>query len=165
MQLKNEDRTYPNVIEPVLNPTETILQAGKRTIIWVKSQIYTDNEATGIFQTSPFLENDEDLLICQALSSTQINEYMVQFSNFLDHPYTLKKGTHIAIFSILSPKHTEHILPVNPTLVRHLLIINHDDAFHYKSSLLKTSKTGEINETYWLPTPQNPGNEKEHTPI
>ena len=26
MQLKNEKRTYPNVIEPTLNPIETILQ-------------------------------------------------------------------------------------------------------------------------------------------
>ena len=50
MQLKNEDRTYPNVIEPILNPVKTILQPGKRTTIWVKSQIYTKNEATGIIQ-------------------------------------------------------------------------------------------------------------------
>ena len=48
MQLKNEDRTYPNVFEPKLNPVETLLQPGKRTTIWVKSQIYTDDEATGI---------------------------------------------------------------------------------------------------------------------
>ena len=100
MQLKNEDRTYPNVIEPILNPVETILQPGKRTTIWVKSQIYTDNEATGIIQPSPLLENNEDLLICPALSSTQNNKRMVQISNFLDHPYTIKKGTPIANFSI-----------------------------------------------------------------
>ena len=29
MQLKNQDRTYPNFIEPILNPVETILQRGK----------------------------------------------------------------------------------------------------------------------------------------
>ena len=58
-QLENEDRTYPNVIEPRLNPVDTILQPGKRTKIWVKSQIYTENEAKGIFQPSPHLENDE----------------------------------------------------------------------------------------------------------
>ena len=73
MQLKNEERTYPNVIEPIINPVETILQPGKRTTIWVKSQIYTDNEATGIIQPSPLLENNEELLICPALSSTQNN--------------------------------------------------------------------------------------------
>ena len=162
--MKNEDQTYPNVIEPILNPVETILQPGKRTTIWVKSQIYTDNEATGIIQPSPLLENDEDLLICPALSSTQ-NKHMVQISNFLDHPYTLKKGTHIANFSILTPEQTKHIRPVNPTSVRHLLNNNHDDAIHYINSLLKTSKDNEVNETYWFPTPQNPGNKNEHTPI
>ena len=30
---------------------------------------------------------------------------------------------------------------------------------------MKTSKTDEVTETYWFPTPQNPGNEREHTPI
>ena len=90
---------------------------------------------------------------------------MVQISPFLDHPYTLKKGTHIANFSILTPEQTKHIRLVNPTSVRHLLNNNHDDAIHYINSLLKTSKTDEVNETYWFPTPQNPGNEKEHTHI
>ena len=31
MQLKNEDRIYPRVVKPILNPLETILQLGKRT--------------------------------------------------------------------------------------------------------------------------------------
>ena len=82
MQLKNEDRTYPNVIELIINPIENILQPGKRTTSWVKSQIYTDNEETGIIQLSPFLEIDEDLLICPALSSTQYNKHLVQISIF-----------------------------------------------------------------------------------
>ena len=165
METKKEDRTYPNVIQPILNPVETTLEPGKRTTIRVKSQIYTDNEATGIIQPSPFLENDEDLLICPALLSTQNNKQMVQISSFLDHPYTLKKRTHLANFSILTPEQTKHIRPVNPTSVRHLLNNSHDDAIHYVNSLLKTSKKGEVNETYWFPPPQNPGNETEHTPI
>ena len=165
MQLKNEDRTYPNVIETILNPVEIILPPGKRSIIWVNSHIYTNNEATGIVQPSPLLKNDEDLLICPALSSTQNNNHMVQVSNFLDHHHTLKKGTHIANLSILTPKQTKRIRLVNPTSVRHLLNNNHDDGIHYINNLWKTSKTNEIIETYWLPTSQNPGNEKEHTPI
>ena len=93
------------------------------------------------------------------------NKHMVQISNFLDHPYTLKKGTHMASFLILTPEQTKHIRPVNPTSVRHLLNNNHDDAIHCINSLLKTSETDEVNEIYWFPTPQNPGNEKEQTPI
>ena len=165
MQLKNEDRTYPNVIAPILNSVETIMQPGKRTTVWVKSQIYTDNEATGIIQPSPFLENGEDFLICPAISSTQNNKQMLQISNFLDHPYTLKRGTHSANFSILTPKQTKHIRPVNPTSVGHLLNNNHDDAIHYMNSFLKTSKTNEVSDTYRFPAAQNQGKEKEHMPI
>ena len=90
---------------------------------------------------------------------------MVQISNFLDHPYTLKEGTQIANFSILTPEQTKHIRPVNPTSKRHLLNNSHDNAIHYINSLLKTSKNDEVNEAYWFPTLQNPGNEKEHTTI
>ena len=165
MQLKNEDWTYPNVIEPILNTVESILQPGKRTTVWVKLQVYTENEAKRIIQPSPLLENGEDLLICPAISSTQNNKHMAQISNFLDHPYTLKKGTHMAKLSILTPEQTKHTRPVNPTSVRHLLNNNHDDAIHYINSLLKTLKTDGVNETYWFPTPQNPSNEKEHTPF
>ena len=165
MQLENEDQTYPNVIEPLLSPVETILQPGNRTTNWVKSQIYTDNETTGIIQPSPLLDNDKDLLICPVLSSTQNNKHMVETSIFLDHPYTLEKGKHIATFKILTPEQTKHIRPVNPTSVRHLLNNKHDVAIHYKHSLSKTSKTDEFIETYWFPTPQNPGNDREHTPI
>ena len=127
MQSKNEDRTDTNVVELILNPVRTILQPGKRTTIWVKSQIYTNNEATGIIQPSPLLENDEDLFICPALSSTQNNKHMVHISNFLDHPYTLKNGRYIANSLILTPERTKQIRPVNPTSVGHLLNGNHDE--------------------------------------
>ena len=93
MQLKNEDRTYPNVIEPILKTVEIILQPGKQTTLLAHSKIYTDNDATGLIQHSPFLENDKDLLICPVLSSTQNNKNMCQTSNSPDQPYTLKKQT------------------------------------------------------------------------
>ena len=90
---------------------------------------------------------------------------MVQISNFLDQPYTLKEGTLLANFPIVTPEQTKHMRPVNPTSVRHPLNKNHDDVFQYITSLLEISKTDEVNETYWFPTPQNPGNEREHTLI
>ena len=65
----------------------------------------------------------------------------------------------------MTPEQTKHIKPVNPTSVRHLFNSNHDDAIHHMQNFLKTSKTDEVNETFWLPTPHNPGKEREHTPI
>ena len=140
MQLNNQDRTYLKFSEPILNPVENILQPGKRTTIWVNSQIHTDNKATGIIQPSPLLENDGDLLICPAPSSTQNHKHMVQSSKFLEYPFTLKKGKHVANLSILSFEQTKHITPINPTSVRHLLNNNHDDAIHDINSLWKHRK-------------------------
>ena len=97
--------------------------------------------------------------------STQNNKHLIQISTVLDHPYTCSKGTHIENFSILTPEQTEHLRLVNPTSVRHLLNNNHNDAIHYVKSLLKTSKTDEVEEIFWFPAPQNRGNEREHTPI
>ena len=65
----------------------------------------------------------------------------------------------------MTPEQTKYIRPVNPTSVRHLLNNNHDEAIHYIISLLKTSKTDGVNESFWFPTPHSPGNEKEHTPF
>ena len=91
----------------MLNLVETIPQPSKRTIIWVKSQIHTDNEARSIIQLSPLLRTDEELLFCPQFSTTQNNTHKVQTNNFLDHPYTVKKLTHIASYSILTRKKNE----------------------------------------------------------
>ena len=149
MQFKNEDRTYPNVIEPIINLVETILQPGKWTTNWVNSQMYTNNEATEMFQHSPLLETIEDLLNCPALSSTQNNKSIVQISNFLDHPYTFKKERNSKFLEINSWRNKK-MRPFNPTSVRLLLKNNNNDAFHYICSFLKSSKIDEVNKTYWV---------------
>ena len=151
------------MIKPKQNSVENVIVAGKRTSIWVKPQIYTDNKETGRIQHSQVLETQKNIFICAVLSTTQNNTHLLQISNFLDHPYTLKKGTDITNFPISTPEQTRHIKLVNPNSVRHLLSNNRDYSIHY--GLLKTSITDEINETYWFPTPQNPDNQREVTPI
>ena len=114
LQMKHEGRIFTNVNEPIQNPVETIKQQNKWTTPCEKSQIYTDNETTGTIQPSPLLENDENLPICPAILRTQNSKHKFQISNFLDHPYTLKNGMHIANFLILTPQQTKHNKPVNP---------------------------------------------------
>ena len=63
MQLKNEDRTHPNVIEPRQNLVGTILQPCKQTTISVKSQIYSDNEATRIINLRHFWRMKKNLSV------------------------------------------------------------------------------------------------------
>ena len=86
-------------------------------------------------------------------------------NNFTDSPFTLKKDIHIANFSVLTSKQMKYVQPVDPVSTKHLLLRDEELAAHYVSSLMKTNKNPESSENYWFPTPENPGNIEEHTPI
>ena len=58
-----------------------------------------------------------------------------------------------------------YIKPVDPTSTWHLSQNDQEQAAHYVSSLIKTNKNSQNTEIYWFPTPENPGNPEEHTPI
>ena len=47
----------------------------------------------------------------------------------------------------------------------HFLQNDQEQAAHYVSSLIKTNKNPQNSENFWFPTPENPGNPAEHTPI
>ena len=94
MQLTIKDQTFSEVIELIRSLLEVILQRSKWVTIWISSQIYTKHEATGILQPSPFLESNEYLLFCPSYGQLQTNN----FPDYPHTPYTLKEGTHIAIF-------------------------------------------------------------------
>ena len=48
MQLKHADSTYSNLHEPLLNPLDITIPPRKQTLTYIKSQVYTENEVTGI---------------------------------------------------------------------------------------------------------------------
>ena len=104
MHLKHADNTYSNNKEPVLNPRDILIQASKQTVIYIKSQVYVENEVTGMIQPSAHYEDNDEPSICPALTTTQNRQFTLLINNFLENPYTLKKGCHIAKFSILTPK-------------------------------------------------------------
>ena len=101
----------------------------------------------------------------------------IPVNNFTDHPYKLKKGLHIASFSVMTPEQTKYFKPVDPASTCHFLQIDQKQAAHYVSSLIKSNKNRQNSEKLWFPTPENPGNPgnprnpgnpgnpDEHTPI
>ena len=54
---------------------------------------------------------------------------------------------------------------INPASTWHLLQNDQEQAAHYLSSLIKTKRNPQNTKNYWFPTPENPGNPGEHTPI
>ena len=164
MQMKHADNTYSNFDGPLLNPTEFPIRPGKQTVIHPKSQIYTENEVTGIIQPSTDLEDNDDLIICPDLTTSQNRQFTLPINNFSELPYTLRKRCHIAIFSILMPKQAKYIKPINAATIRHISDTNHDDTIQYSNAILQRPKSEDFNETYWFPTSREPGDEIQHTP-
>ena len=165
MQPKTADHKYSNVLEPIFNPTEITIPPNDRVLIRTNSLLYPENAVTGILQPSDLLHEEGDITFCPALVTLNDGNIMIQVNNFTDHPYKLKKGLHIANFSVMTPEQMKYVKPVDPASTWHLLQNDQEQAAHYVSSLIKTNRNPQNTENYWFPTPENPGNPEEHTPI
>ena len=59
----------------------------------------------------------------------------------------------------------KYLKPIDPASTWHFLQQDQEQAAHYISSPIKANKNTQNHENYWFPTPENPGNPEEHTPI
>ena len=165
MQLKTADTRYSNVMEPILIPEDVTIPPNDLTVIPIQSQIYAENAVTGILQPSDLLNEEDDVTFFAAIVTLHEGTMRIHVNNFTDQPYKLKKGLHIANFSVMTPEQIKHVRPIDPVSTLHLLNENEEDAIYYSSSLLKVSRNNDQYEQYWFPTPDNPGDEASHTPI
>ena len=69
----------------------------------------------------------------------------------------------MAELQILKPEVTKQIRPIDAAAFK--LLQDPDDTHMYINELLKSSEIEQNDENRWFPTPENPGNEEEHTPI
>ena len=160
MQLKTADHNCSNVLEPILNPEDVTISPSDHAVIPIQSQIYAENAVTGILQPSDLLHEEGDITFCAAIVTLYEGAMRIHVNNFTDQPYKLKKGMHIANFSVMTPEQMKHVRPIDPVSTWHLLNENEEDAM-----LLKANKNNDQYEQYWFPTPENPGDETTHTPI
>ena len=72
--------------------------------------------------------------------------------------------THLADFKILTPEQIKHIQPVDPALSS--FIIQREETTEVTiNELLKVPHQNPEQETYWFPTPDEPGDPTTYTPI
>ena len=104
------------------------------------------------------------LLISPSMSTIIDKRIAVRVTNKTESPYLIKKHTKIAEFSVLTPEQSEHIKPVDMAI---LSMIPRDDLDLNAclNELLRTNKTEQQDDTFWFPTPENPGRLEDHTPI
>ena len=140
MQLKTADHKYSNVLEPILNPEDVTLPPNDHVVIPIQSQIYAEKAVTGKLQPSDLLHEEGDITFCAAIVTLHEGAMRIHVNNFTDQPYKLKKGMHIANFSVMTPEQMKHVRPIDPVSTWHLLNENEEDAIYYISSLLKANR-------------------------
>ena len=165
MQLKTADHKYTNVMEPICTQEDITIPPNDRQMVTLTSQMYDDTTVTGILQPSNALTEDGDVAFCAALVTLTSGQVEIPLNNFTDHPYTLKRGSHIASFSVMTPGQMKYVKPIDPVTTWHLLQDDPENAAFYVSSLIKSSKPEDFKESYWFPTPEDPGDPQQHTPI
>ena len=88
----------------------------------------------------------------------------IRVTNTTESPYLIKKHTQIAEISVVTPQQFKHIKPVDGAILS--MIPQGDlDLTAYLYELLRTNKPEQQNDTFWFPTPENPGKLEDHTPI
>ena len=114
MQLKTADHKYTNVMEPICIREDVTIPPNDRHSVQLASQLYKDTAVTGILQPSNILTDDGDIAFCAALVTLTNGQTSVHLNNFTDSPYTLKRGTQVATFTVLTPEQTKYVKPIDP---------------------------------------------------
>ena len=91
-------------------------------------------------------------------------EVAVRVTNTTESPYTINKNTQIAEFSVVTPEQSKFSKPVD-TAILSMIPENDTDQITYLAELLRTNKADQQNNSFWFPTPENPCNIEDPTPI
>ena len=104
------------------------------------------------------------LLISHSMSTIIDKRIAVRVTNTTESPYLNKKHTQIVEFSVVTPEQSKDIKPVDMAILS-MIPQDDPDLTAYINELLRTSKSEQQDNTFWFPTPENPGKPEDHTPI
>ena len=88
MQLNHADNSYSYFNELLSKPTDILMQPGKQTVIYIKSQVLTQKQVTGVKQPSSDSEDNDNFFIWPS-----VPKYRQQ--NSLQYPIRTLWNNHI----------------------------------------------------------------------
>ena len=104
------------------------------------------------------------LIISHSMSTISDRKLAVRVTNITESPYTINKNTQIAEFSVVTPEQSKFIKPVDMAFLS-MIPEGDPNLVTYLTELLRTNKPHQQNNAFWFPTPENPGNTEDHTPV
>ena len=145
---------HDNITIPQMT-TKTITAFVNHTSEW---------NTTGTVTPVEKLTETASLLISHSMSTINDRKIAVRVTNTTESPNTVNKNTQIAEFSVVTPDQSKFIKPVDMAVLS-MIPEGDPDLTTYLTELLRTNKPNQQTNTFWFPTPENPGNTEEHTPI
>ena len=131
----------------------------------VNAIVITTNaiDITGAVQPLPQFDETATIIVAPALATAHNKRINLRIANLTDFPNTIKNHTKSAEMHILRPEGTNQIRLVDVATLTTLQ--DPDDTHMYVNELMKYTNNEQNDENLWFPTPENTGNEDEHTPI
>ena len=164
MQVKNtlsQTNVKPQAV--LIHDNITIPQMTTKTITAFVDHVSEWNTTGTVTPVEKFIEN-ASLIISHSMSTTTDKKIAVTVTNTTESPNKINKNTKIAEFSVVTPEQSKSIKPVDMAILS-MIPEGDPDLITYLTELLRTNKPDQQTNTFWFPTPANPGNTEEHTPI
>ena len=164
MQVKsalNQTSVKPQAV--LIHDNATIPQMTTKTITAFVDHNSEWNTTGTVTPVEKFTET-VSLINSQSMSTIIDRKIVVRVTNTTVSPYTINKNTQIAEFSVVTPEQSKFIKPVDMAILS-MIPEGDPDLITYLTELLRTNKPNQQTNTFWFPTPENPGNTEEHSPI
>ena len=158
MQVKSplsQTSAKPQVV--LIHDNITIPQMTTKTITAFVDHVSEWNTTGTVTPVEKFTET-ASLIISHSMSTITDRKIAVGVTNTTESPYTINKNTQFAEFCVVTPEQSKFIKPVEMAILSMIPEVD-PDLITYLTELLRT------NNTFWFPTPLNPCNTEEHTPI
>ena len=164
MQVKTASSETTTKPQPVITDEAlTISPTTTKTITAFVNHPSKWNTTGTVIPLEKFTET-ANLLISHSKSTIIGKRIAVRVTNSTESPYLIKKHTQIAEFFVVTPEQSKHIKPVDMAIFS-MIPRGDPDLTAYLNELLRTNKPEQQDNTFWFPTPENPGKPEDHTPI
>ena len=147
----------------LIHDSITIPQMTTKTITAIVD-LLSEWNTTGTVTTVEKFTETASLITSHSMSTIIDRKIAVRVTNTTESPYTINKNTQISAFSVVTPEQSKFIKPVDMAILS-MIPEGDPDLITYLTELLRTNKPDQQTNTFWYPTPENPGNTNEHTPI
>ena len=164
MQVKSalsQTSAKPQVV--LIHDNITILQMTTKTNTACVDHVSEWNSNGTLTPLEKFTKN-ASLIISHSMPTITDRKIAVRVTNTTESPYTINKNTQIAEISVGTPEQSKFIKPVDMAILS-MIPEGDPDLITYLTELLRTNKPDQQTNTFWFPTPENPGNTEQHTPI